>query len=97
MKENGATNSMATIELHGRIKDGKLEVNLPDGLPPVDVKVTIEVPALANDSSELADSVYGLWADLGMDISEEDIDEARREMWGNFPRGDVALGDIYVS
>lgn len=28
----------------------------------------------------------GLWADLHVDISEEDIAEARREMWGNFPR-----------
>jgi len=28
----------------------------------------------------------GLWADLDINISEEDIAEARREMWGNFPR-----------
>jgi uncharacterized protein DUF2281 len=33
-------------------------------------------------------SLKGLWADLGVDISEEDIAEARREMWGNFPRED---------
>lgn len=31
-------------------------------------------------------SLEGLWADLGVDITEEDIAEARREMWGNFPR-----------
>ncbi len=31
-------------------------------------------------------SVRGLWKDLGFDITEEDIAEARREMWGNFPR-----------
>ncbi len=24
----------------------------------------------------------GLWAGLGIEISEDDIDEARREMWG---------------
>ena len=28
----------------------------------------------------------GIWEDMGFDISEEDIAEARREMWGNFPR-----------
>jgi len=28
----------------------------------------------------------GLWADLGIEITEEDIAEARREMWSNFPR-----------
>ncbi|HUT36253.1 MAG TPA: DUF2281 domain-containing protein [Planctomycetota bacterium] len=31
-------------------------------------------------------SLHGLCADLGVDIAEEDIAEARREMWGNFPR-----------
>ncbi len=31
-------------------------------------------------------SLKGLWADLDIHISEEDISEARREMWGNFPR-----------
>jgi hypothetical protein len=34
-------------------------------------------------------SVEGLWADLGVQITEEDIAEARREMWGNFPREDI--------
>jgi hypothetical protein len=34
-------------------------------------------------------SPRGLLADLGVDISAEDIDEARREMWGNFPRNDI--------
>ena len=28
----------------------------------------------------------GLWADLGVTITEDDIAEARREMWKNFPR-----------
>lgn len=32
-------------------------------------------------------SLRGLWA--GVNISEEDIAEARREMWGNFPREDI--------
>jgi len=31
-------------------------------------------------------SLYGLWKDLGVSISAEDITEAREEMWGNFPR-----------
>lgn len=31
-------------------------------------------------------SLRGLWKDFNMDITEEDIAEARREMWGNFPR-----------
>ncbi len=35
-------------------------------------------------------SLEGLWEDLDIDITEEDIAEARREMWGNFPR-DIEL------
>jgi hypothetical protein len=29
-------------------------------------------------------SLLGLWADLNVHITEEDIAEARREMWSNF-------------
>jgi uncharacterized protein with von Willebrand factor type A (vWA) domain len=31
-------------------------------------------------------SLLGLCADLGIKITEEDIADARNEMWGNFPR-----------
>jgi hypothetical protein len=34
-------------------------------------------------------SLRGLWADLGPGPTEEEIDEARKEMWGNFPREDI--------
>ncbi|HSH80647.1 MAG TPA: hypothetical protein VLA19_19125 [Herpetosiphonaceae bacterium] len=33
-------------------------------------------------------SLYGVLAPLGSAPSAEDIDETRREMWGNFPRDD---------
>ncbi|MGI8470066.1 MAG: DUF2281 domain-containing protein [Pyrinomonadaceae bacterium] len=33
-------------------------------------------------------SSYGLLADLNISISKEEIDEARRETWANFPRED---------
>lgn len=32
-------------------------------------------------------SLRGLWR--GLDITEEDIAEARRDMWGAFPREDI--------
>jgi hypothetical protein len=32
-------------------------------------------------------SLYGIWSDVN--LSAEDIDEARNEMWGQFPREDV--------
>lgn len=31
-------------------------------------------------------SLEGIWADMNVIITEEDIQEARKEMWGNFPR-----------
>jgi hypothetical protein len=31
----------------------------------------------------------GLWADLDIDLSAEEIDEVRREMWRGFPRDDL--------
>ncbi len=31
-------------------------------------------------------SLLGLWSDLDFHVTEEDIAEARREMWGDFPR-----------
>lgn len=31
-------------------------------------------------------SVKGLWADLGLDVTEQDIAEARMECWSSFPR-----------
>jgi hypothetical protein len=81
---------MATIELRGRINDdGELEVKLPEGLPRGEVKVTIEVAAEDHESRAPRRSLYGLWANVGIDVSEGDIDEIRREMWSNFPREDI--------
>jgi hypothetical protein len=31
-------------------------------------------------------SLLGLWSKLNVKVSEQDIAEARREMWGSFPR-----------
>ncbi|MAS34855.1 MAG: hypothetical protein CL610_12665 [Anaerolineaceae bacterium] len=44
---------------------------------------------LAETQKQPLESLYGLWADLKIDISEEDIAQVRREMWSNFPREDI--------
>lgn len=31
-------------------------------------------------------NVEGLWSDLNVDITDQDIDNARKEVWGKFPR-----------
>lgn len=51
------------------------------------------VDALASqngsDEAGRAPSAFGLWKGLGVDISDEEIAQARREMWGGFPRQDI--------
>ena len=34
-------------------------------------------------------SIKGLWSDLGISLSAEEIEENQREIWKNFPREDV--------
>ena len=34
-------------------------------------------------------SIKGLWSDLGISLSAEEIEETQREMWNGFPREDV--------
>lgn len=45
--------------------------------------ITIEQPAKPHPS------LLGIYRGKGPVPSAEDIDEARREMWGNFPRDDI--------
>jgi hypothetical protein len=49
----------------------------------------LQIFAVSSYFNSLVSSLRGLWAGLNNHITEEDIAEARREMWGNFPR------DIY--
>ena len=43
----------------------------------------------ASDTKRPLRSVKGLWADLGVSLSAEEIKENQREMWKNFPREDI--------
>jgi hypothetical protein len=62
-------------------------------LPPRE-RLRVIVQALPEVERDLAEqprplkSLRGLWKDLNFDISAEDIDQARREAWVNFPRED---------
>jgi hypothetical protein len=50
---------MSILELHGRItKEGRLEVDLPPGVPPGEARVTIEFSSIGGWSEqELADAL----------------------------------------
>lgn len=69
--------------------------NLTKKLSPRDKLRLIEqmAPEIERDmlmaQPEPRESLWGLWADLGPAPSAEEIDEARREAWANFPREDI--------
>ena len=59
------------------------------GLSPEKQKEVVEfLDSLKSDGGarKPLHSLEGIWEDLNIDITEEDIAQARREMWGNFPR-----------
>ena len=54
-------------------------------------EVLNHVQHLRNEASQPRQprkSGRGLWDELKIDVSAVDIDDARREMWKNFPRDD---------
>jgi hypothetical protein len=62
------------------------------GLPPNQQQEVLDFAEFLQQKNLLKrplKSVKGMWAHLDMDITEEDIAQARKEMWGNFPRGDI--------
>lgn len=58
-------------------------------LPPEKQQEVLDFVELLNEKNGTAKprrSLRGLWKDLHINITEEDIAQARHEMWGNFPR-----------
>jgi hypothetical protein len=59
------------------------------GLPPEQQKEVLSfVDSLQqkNGPTKPLRSLRGLWKTFNIEITEEEIAEARREMWANFPR-----------
>ena len=58
------------------------------GLSPEGQKEVLDFVSRLKDKSRKAPrhSLRGLWSDLHFKITEEDIAEARRNMWATFPR-----------
>jgi hypothetical protein len=62
-------------------------------LPPEKQKEVLEFVDHLKEGSSIKTprhSLLGLWADLNFHVTDQDIVEARREMWGKFPR-DIEL------
>jgi len=67
----------------------ELVIEMLRGLPPDQKKEVLDfVESLQEQKSakQPLQSLHGLWADLGVKINEENIADARREMWSTLPR-----------
>ena len=66
-------------------------ITLSDSLSPLEKVRLVEhvMNSLKNDiePKQPRKLLYGLWQ--GVTLSSEEIDEARKEIWGNFPREDI--------
>jgi hypothetical protein len=85
---------MVKMENTEQITTADTVLDLLRQLPPRD-RLKVLVQALPEIEQELVvspaplESLRGLWKDLDFDITAEEIDQARREAWANFPREDV--------
>jgi hypothetical protein len=81
---------------HGRIMRGRRMMSLEQSileavrtLPPEKQRELLEhANRLREDDSPRKPfkTVRGLWADLSVKLTAEEIEDSRREMWKNFPR-----------
>ncbi len=51
-----------------------------------EVLAFVDSLAQESDGPKKLRGLEGIWEDLNIEITDEDIGQARREMWGNFPR-----------
>lgn len=62
-------------------------------LPPEKQREAIDFVEFLHNKTVVAkstrQSIKGLWADLGIDITEQEITSARIECWGSFPRESI--------
>ncbi len=65
-----------------------LDGRSPEGASATTSANPVAPPRSVQERLRQLEELRGLWKGMGFDISDEDIAEARREMWGNFPRDD---------
>jgi hypothetical protein len=76
-------------QIRGRLSDPRhIELDEPVNNPTGRVDVVVQ-EAAAPAATTMPRSFLGLCEDLGPAPSAEEIDEARREMWGGFPSDDI--------
>lgn len=84
---------LGNVEREGTETTAETALTLLRCLPPLARLrvIALTIPEVERDLAETPPplkSLRGLWRDLDFDITAQEIDEARREVWANFPRED---------
>ena len=86
MSDTTAINTTITIDT---AVDILRKLSLRDRIKVITIVLSETEHDLPVSKSIKRKSLYGLWKDLDVHLTAKNIDRARKEMWGNFPREDI--------
>ena len=79
---------MKTIQTNVYIKQrGLLILDIPEDIPLGEHKVVVVIDEETGPTKKK--SLLGLWKEYGRAPGSKEIDEMRKEVWGNFPGEDI--------
>jgi len=74
---------MKTIQTYAYIKQqGRLILDIPEDIPLGEHKIVLVIDE--KTETEKKKSLLGLWKEYGKSPGSKEIDEMRREVWGDF-------------
>ena len=75
--------TMKTIQTYAYIKQqGRLILDIPEDIPLGEHKIVLVIDE--KTETEKKKSLLGLWKEYGKSPGSKEIDEMRREVWGDF-------------
>jgi hypothetical protein len=79
---------MKTIQTNAYIKQpGRLILEIPEDIPLGEHKIVIVIDEKTEPIKKK--SLLGLWKEYGRSPGSNEIEEMRKDVWGNFPREDI--------
>ncbi len=79
---------MTTIQTNAYInKPGRLILDIPEDIPLGEHKIVLIIDEKTGPIKKK--SLLGLWKEYGGAPVSNEIEEMRKDVWGNFPREDI--------
>jgi hypothetical protein len=79
---------MKTIQTNVYIKQpGRLSLDIPEDIPLGEHKIVVVIDEKTEHIKKK--SLLGLWKEYGRAPGSKEIEEIRKDVWGNFPRDDI--------